>query len=111
MTEVDLTIKNATELLTLTSIREESGLGLIRNGAVVTKDDRILWVGESDKLPGHFKVSSKGIEIDASGKVVMPGLIDIPNYRYLPYHFGVDHVAQVIKKGKVVYRGCGHENP
>ncbi len=30
-------------------------------------------------------------------------LLDIPNYRYLPYHFGVDHVEQVIKSGKVVY--------
>ncbi|HSB04493.1 MAG TPA: imidazolonepropionase [Thermodesulfobacteriota bacterium] len=77
MTTVDLIIKNAAELLTLSqSIREESGLGLIRRGAVVTQDDRILWVGESDKIPGHFKVRPKGIEIDASGKVVMPGLID-----------------------------------
>jgi imidazolonepropionase len=29
-------------------------------------------------------------------------VLDIPNYRYLPYHFGVDHVEIVIKKGKVV---------
>jgi imidazolonepropionase len=31
-------------------------------------------------------------------------LLDIPNYRYLPYHFGVDHVVGVVKKGKVVYQ-------
>ena len=37
-------------------------------------------------------------------------VIDIPNYRYLPYHFGVDHVEQVIKKGKVVYRRYCYEN-
>jgi len=30
-------------------------------------------------------------------------LFDIPNYRYLPYHFGVDHVELVIKSGSVVY--------
>jgi imidazolonepropionase len=30
-------------------------------------------------------------------------VLDIPNYRYLPYHFGVDHVEYVIKKGKIVY--------
>jgi len=30
-------------------------------------------------------------------------LLAIPNYRYLPYHFGVDHVEKVIKKGEVVY--------
>ncbi len=31
-------------------------------------------------------------------------IFDIPNYRYLPYHFGVDHTEQVIKDGKVVYK-------
>jgi imidazolonepropionase len=30
-------------------------------------------------------------------------VLDIPNYRYLPYHFGVDHVETVIKEGKIVY--------
>jgi imidazolonepropionase len=31
-------------------------------------------------------------------------VLDIPNYRYLPYHFGVDHVETVIKKGKIIYQ-------
>jgi imidazolonepropionase len=31
-------------------------------------------------------------------------LLDIPNYRYLPYHFGVDHVEAVIKKGRIIYQ-------
>jgi imidazolonepropionase len=31
-------------------------------------------------------------------------LLDIPNYRYLPYHFGVDHVETVIKKGRIIYQ-------
>jgi imidazolonepropionase len=31
-------------------------------------------------------------------------LLDIPSYRYLPYHFGVDHTELVIKKGKIVYK-------
>lgn len=36
-------------------------------------------------------------------------LLDIPNYRYLPYHFGVDHAELVIKKGKVVFnRSLSH---
>jgi imidazolonepropionase len=26
-------------------------------------------------------------------------LYDIPSYRYLPYHFGTNHVAKVIKHG------------
>jgi imidazolonepropionase len=31
-------------------------------------------------------------------------VLDIPNYRYLPYHFGVDHVETVIKKGEIIYQ-------
>ena len=29
-------------------------------------------------------------------------ILDIPNYRYLPYHFGVNYVRTVVKNGKVV---------
>jgi imidazolonepropionase len=29
---------------------------------------------------------------------------NIPNYKYLPYHFGVNLVDQVIKKGKVIWK-------
>jgi imidazolonepropionase len=38
------------------------------------------------------------------GKQADIAIFDIPNYRYLPYHFGVDHVEIVVKKGKVVYK-------
>jgi len=31
-------------------------------------------------------------------------ILDIPNYRHLPYHFGVDHIESVIKLGKIVYQ-------
>jgi imidazolonepropionase len=31
-------------------------------------------------------------------------VLNIPNYRYLPYHFGVDHVEYVIKKGRIVFQ-------
>jgi imidazolonepropionase len=43
-------------------------------------------------------ISSKvgSIEVGKEGDIV---LYDIPNYRFLAYHFGVNHVAQVIKHG------------
>lgn len=28
-------------------------------------------------------------------------ILNIPNYQYLPYHFGVNHVSRVIKNGKI----------
>jgi imidazolonepropionase len=77
MTEVDLIIKNATELLTLSpSFKEESGLGIVRNGAIAIKKRKIFWVGGANELPKEFVLTQGGKEIDATGKVAMPGLID-----------------------------------
>lgn len=77
MAEVDLIIRNARELLTLSSsIKEESGLGIIRHGAIVLKGEKIIWVGETADLPGNLFPVEKDRVIDATGKVVMPGFID-----------------------------------
>lgn len=46
----------------------------------------------------------RGIGSLEVGKQADIAIFDIPNYRYLPYHFGVNHVDIVIKKGKVVYQ-------
>lgn len=73
---VDLVIKNADELLTLSSSREDSGLGMIQNGALAVRRGKILWVGRTEEISGKFSLSRDGREIDATGKVVMPGLID-----------------------------------
>src|SRR4030042_4542912 len=75
--EADLIIKNATELLTLSSsFKEDSGLGITRDGAVAVRGEKILWVGESGQLSDEVSLTSGGQEFDATGKVVMPGLID-----------------------------------
>lgn len=39
------------------------------------------------------------IEVGKQADII---LLDIPNYRYLPYHFGVNYVRTVVKNGKVV---------
>ncbi len=77
MTEIDLIIKNAKELLTLSSsFKDESRLGIIQNGTVAVKEGRIFWIGKTDELPGDFVLGPEGQLIDARAKVVMPGLID-----------------------------------
>ena len=76
-TEVDLIIKNADELLTLSSsFKEELGLGIIRNGVVATKGEKIIGIWKTEELSKEFGLTKGGQEIDASGKVVIPGLID-----------------------------------
>jgi len=79
--KADFAIINANELVTLKGtskkplVREELGkLGIIRDGAVAVKDGRIVAVGKTrdvlEKLEKGFEV------VDASGKLVTPGLID-----------------------------------
>ncbi len=77
MTEVDLIIKNIQELLTISpSLKDESGLGIIRNGAVAVKGTEIVWVGKTEELAEKFTLGREAREIDARGRTVMPGLID-----------------------------------
>jgi imidazolonepropionase len=75
--KVDLIVKNAEELLTLSpSFKEESGLGMIPNGALAVKNGKIFWVGKTEELSQSIVLKKRGKKIDAAGKVVMPGFID-----------------------------------
>ena len=77
MIEVDLVIKNVQELLTLSPLfKDESGLGIIRDGVVAVKGAKIFWIGKAEELTGKFILKRDGLEIDAGGKTLMPGLID-----------------------------------
>jgi imidazolonepropionase len=77
ITEMDLIIKNAEELLTLSpSSNEESGLGIIRHGALGISKGRIVWAGKTEEISQKFALGRDGREIDGTRKVVMPGLID-----------------------------------
>ena len=68
-----LLIKNASQLLTLEGgIRKENyDIEFIENGAVLIDGDKIVEVGENRELK-----SSGEFEIDASGKIVLPGFVD-----------------------------------
>ena len=71
--KAELVIRNAEELLTMAggvkSGRRMRELGIIRGGDIAVKDGRILAVGRNIQVSGEN-------EIDASGKVVMPGFVD-----------------------------------
>ncbi len=38
------------------------------------------------------------------GKMADISLFDVPNYQYIPYHYGMNHVMMVIRHGWVVYQ-------
>lgn len=81
MTRADFAILNANELVTLngTSDRpqtkdEMNDLRIIKDGAVAAKNGKIVAVGTTKEVLSRLE---KGYEVvDASGKLVTPGLID-----------------------------------
>jgi len=71
-------IHNARQLLTIASPSPKTGpamsdLGLIEDGALAIKDGRIALVGKSSEVRAQAEARKK---VDASGRVVMPGLVD-----------------------------------
>ncbi|MCH7761456.1 imidazolonepropionase [candidate division TA06 bacterium] len=83
MEKADLVVKGAKELLTLGKTdrnvrptgprrgREMSELGIVEDGALAVRDGKIVFVGKTQEL----KMGGKE-EINASGRVVLPGFID-----------------------------------
>ncbi len=75
---VDLLIHSTAQLLTLASDGPKRGaamdeLGVIEDGAVAVKDGLIALVGPTSEVRGQVKAAD---EMDASGRVVMPGFVD-----------------------------------
>jgi imidazolonepropionase len=78
--EADLLVENAAQGVTLKaspgSTDAEGKLGVIPDGTVAAKDGRIVWVGPADQTTRKVSLLPRGKELDASGRVVMPGFID-----------------------------------
>jgi imidazolonepropionase len=79
-------LTHATQLLTLRSRYGDTGprrgsqmreLGIIEDGAVQIADGKIIAVGSTDEVSRQDLLKAKHVdEIDCSGKVVLPGLVD-----------------------------------
>ncbi|KAA3647033.1 MAG: 8-oxoguanine deaminase [Chloroflexi bacterium] len=79
-----LLIKNANVLVTMNENREE-----IRNGAVLVENNQIQWVGASADVDRYIAetrpdIARDGFDevIDASGCVVLPGLVNCHHHLY-----------------------------
>jgi imidazolonepropionase len=77
---VDILIVNANEIITLEGGNQKpctgkqmQSLGIIRNGGLAVKDDRIVAVGKTSEVRKKFRAENV---ISASGKIVMPGFVD-----------------------------------
>ena len=81
--DCDLLIRNAQQLVTLSSFRSGprcgavmEDLGIIEEGAVGVRGGNIVSVGETGEVLSRVKLSQGGVEVDATGRVVMPGFVD-----------------------------------
>ena len=78
--EVDLIIKNANELLTITGGskkpllgKQMKDLGIIKNGGLAVDKERIVAIGKTENITSQFRGRES---LDATGKVVTPGFVD-----------------------------------
>ena len=63
------------KIATMTSEPDEAdSIGLITEGAMVVEGERISWVGESARLPDHYRRTLP--TIDCQGRLITPGLVD-----------------------------------
>lgn len=73
-------IRHASELVTCRGTapkhgKEMSDIDLIKDGAVLIEDDKILLVGTTEELDQKVNIDECEV-IDASGKTVLPGFVD-----------------------------------
>lgn len=79
--KASLVIENISNLITLSgenkprSGKAQSEIGLINQGIVAIKDDKIIYVGQG-KLPSDIEMDENTLVINGEGKTVTPGLID-----------------------------------
>ena len=74
-------IVNASQLLTMAGPdrarhgQEMQSVGLVREGAVLVDDGKILAAGLRDLVQAH-ELASQARILDAGGKVILPGFVD-----------------------------------
>jgi imidazolonepropionase len=66
-------LKNIAELATCPPEAPQNDAGLVRNAAVVFRDEKILWVGRYGDLPAEFRNEPV---FDCERRLVVPGLVD-----------------------------------
>jgi imidazolonepropionase len=72
----DFVLTGAGELVTVDPRLGDGPLGVIRAGALAALDGEIVWVGRSADLAGAVSVRPGAVEVDAVGRVVLPGFVD-----------------------------------
>jgi imidazolonepropionase len=88
MIEADLAIVDARELVTVRGEAPRRGtaqsdLGILEHGCVAARDGSIVFVGDERDYRREVHLGRSGIEIDATGRTVLPGFVDA--HTHLPF--------------------------
>lgn len=98
-------ITGASQLLTLRGNAPRRGsslsdLGIVKDGALLIRDDRILAVGTRKKVEAH-KDATQAEQIDVGGRVVLPGFVDS--------HTHLVHAASRAEECELKIQGASYE--
>src|SRR5881409_799058 len=88
MIDADLAIVDASELLTVREGAPRRGatqadLGIIERGCLAARDGLIVFVGDERDYRRQVRLGRSGVEIDATGRIVLPGFVD--PHTHLPF--------------------------
>ncbi len=88
MIEAHLAVVNAAELVTVPGPAPKVGgalrdAGVVHHGCLAAKDGVIVFVGDEREYRRQVRLSRSGIEIDATGRTVLPGFVD--SHTHLPF--------------------------
>ena len=72
----DLIIENTAQVVTCEPGTGEGSAGIIAQGALAARGERIVWVGPASRLPADVVLEPRGRRLDARGRVVLPGFVD-----------------------------------
>ncbi len=98
-------ITGASQLLTLRGSAPRRGsslsdLGIVKEGALLIRDDRIIAVGPRKKVEAH-KDAAQAEKIDVGGRVVLPGFVDS--------HTHLVHAASRAEEYELKIQGASYE--
>ena len=102
MIDADLAIVDASELVTVRGEAPRLGaalsdLGIIQRGCLAARDGRIVFVGDGRDYRRQVRLGRSGVEIDATGRTVLPGFVD--PHTHLPFAGSREHEFEMALGG------------
>jgi imidazolonepropionase len=98
----DWLITGCSELLTLRGSAPRRGraladLGIIRDGALLVRDDRIVAIGTRRRIE-RLRESKRAEKLDLGGRVVLPGFVDSHTHLIFPESRAAEYEQRIAGK-------------